>query len=68
MNNDVVISRLIDVVCKKFFYDIDFDDFFVGEDGEKFCDIVEKNIIKVMEVIVKKLLVDVNFKSFYLFL
>ena len=32
VNNDVVISRLTDVVRKKFLYDTDLDDLFAGED------------------------------------
>ena len=67
VNNDVVISRLTDVVRKKFLYDTDLDDLFAGEDGEKLRDTAEKNIIKAMEAIVKKLSVDANFKSLHSF-
>ena len=67
VNNDVVISRLTDVVRKKFLYVTDLDDLFAGEDGEKLRDTAEKNIIKAMEAIVKKLSVDANFKSLHSF-
>jgi len=46
VNNDVVISRLTDVVRKKFLYDTDLDDLFAGEDGEKLRDTAEKEYYK----------------------
>lgn len=67
VKKEMVVSRLIDVVRKKFLYDTDLDGLFSGEDGEKLRDTAEKNIVKAMEAIVGKLSVDANFKRLHSF-
>lgn len=66
VNNDVVISRLTDVVRKNFFT-IQILMIFCRRRWRKLRDTAEKNIIKAMEAIVKKLSVDANFKSLHSF-
>lgn len=67
VRKEIVTSRLMDVVRKKFLYDTDLDNLFTGEDGEKLRETADKNIVKAMDAIVGKLSLDANFKSFHSF-
>lgn len=63
----VVLTRLTDVVRKKFLYDSDLDGLFTGADGEKLRETAEKGIVKAMEAIINKLSLDANFKRLHSF-
>lgn len=67
VRKEVVTGRLMDVIRKKFLYDIDLDTLFTGEDGEKLRDTAEKNIAKAIDTIVGKLSLNANFKRLHSF-
>lgn len=60
---DVVVKKVIDVVRKKFLYDTDLDDLFVGTDGAILQVQAEKNVQIALEGLVVKLSKDVSFKK-----
>lgn len=62
VKTDAVLTRLTDVVRKKFLYDTDLDELFAGADGERLRETAEKNIVTAMEAIITKLSLDANFK------
>lgn len=62
VKTSVIMSHLTGIIRKKFLYDTDLDNLFVGNDGEKLRETAERNIVKAMEAIINKLSLDANFK------
>lgn len=63
IKTDVVTSKLMDVVRKKFLYDTDLNELFADKDGEQLREDADKNALQTIEGLVMKLSKDTNFKK-----
>lgn len=63
VKTDVVTTKLMDVVHKKFLYDTDLNDLFADKDGEQLREEADKNARQAIEGLVMKLSKDANFKK-----
>lgn len=62
VKTEVVTTKLMDVVHKKFLYDTDLNELFAGKDGEQLRDDADSNARRAIEGLVIKLSKDANFK------
>ena len=60
---EVLITRFMDVIRKKFLYDSDLKNLFAGEDGMELREKADNNVENVLTGLVEKLARDFNFKS-----
>ena len=64
IKQEVILSRITDVVRKKFLYDTDLDELFSGTEGDKLRETAEVNMQKAISGLIEKLSKDANFKKF----
>lgn len=60
---DVLIAKFMDVIRKKFLYDMDLNKLFTGTDGAQLREDAEKNVENVITGLVEKLSKASNFKK-----
>ena len=60
---DVLVSRFVDVIRKKFLFDSDLNALFAGADGVELRKEADENVVSAITGIVEQLAKDINFKS-----
>lgn len=63
VKTDVIVTKLMDVVHKKFLYDTELNDLFAGKDGENLREDAGRNARKAIEGLVEKISKDTNFRK-----
>ncbi len=64
---EVLITKFMDVIRKKFLYDTDLKNLFAGEDGMQLRELADSNVKTAITGLVEKFAKDTNFKSLKMF-